>query len=120
MCASQAGLECTGSYEAALARFLSRESVQVVEVNQPDRVIRRKRGKTDAVDAETAARAVLSGSADVTPKTGEGPAADIRVLRLAKESAVKARTPRRTSSRPYSSESIPCCARRSPSSPTRR
>lgn len=34
---------------------------------------------------------MLSGRADVTPKTGEGPAADMRVLRLAKESAVKAR-----------------------------
>lgn len=88
----RAGVECTGSYGAALARFLSRENVQVVEVNQPDRAIRRKRGKTDAVDAEAAARAVLSGRADVTPKTGEGPTADMRVLRLAKESAVKART----------------------------
>jgi transposase len=88
----RAGVECTGSYGAALARFLSRENVQVVEVNQPDRGLRRKHGKTDAVDAEAAARAVLSGRADVTPKTGEGPAADMRVLRLAKESAVKART----------------------------
>ncbi len=88
----RAGVECTGSYGAALARFLSRENVQVVEVNQPDRATRRKRGKTDAVDAQAAARAVLSGRADVTPKTGEGPAADMRVLRLAKESAVKART----------------------------
>ncbi|WP_246041279.1 IS110 family transposase [Streptomyces cadmiisoli] len=88
----RAGVECTGSYGAALARFLSRENVQVVEINQPDRATRRKRGKTDAVDAEAAARAVLSGRADVTPKTGEGPAADMRVLRLAKESAVKART----------------------------
>lgn len=88
----RAGVECTGSHGAALARFLSRENVQVVEVNQPDRAIRRKRGKTDAVDAEAAACAVLSGRADVTPKTGEGPAADMRVLRLAKESAVKART----------------------------
>ncbi|WP_449343323.1 IS110 family transposase [Streptomyces rhizosphaerihabitans] len=88
----RAGVECTGSYGAALARFLSRENIQVIEVNQPDRALRRKRGKTDAVDAEAAARAVLSGRADVTPKTGQGPAADMRVLRLAKESAVKART----------------------------
>ncbi|MFE1559075.1 IS110 family transposase [Streptomyces sp. NPDC058734] len=88
----RAGVECTGSYGAALTRFLSRENVQVIEVNQPDRATRRKRGKTDAVDAEAAARAVLSGRADVTPKTGEGPASDMRVLRLAKESAVKART----------------------------
>ncbi|MEU9663882.1 IS110 family transposase [Streptomyces chartreusis] len=88
----RAGVECTRSYGAALARFLSRESIQVVEVNQPDRATRRKRGKTDAVDADAAARAVLSGRADVTPKTGERPAADMRVLWLAKESAVKART----------------------------
>ncbi|WP_455770791.1 IS110 family RNA-guided transposase [Streptomyces canus] len=88
----RAGVECTGSYGAALARYLKRENVQVIEVNQPDRAIRRKRGKTDAVDAEAAARAVLSGRADVIPKSGEGPAADMRVLRLAKESAVKART----------------------------
>jgi transposase len=88
----RAGVECTGSFGAALARFLSRENICVVEVNQPDRALRRKHGKTDAVDAEAAARAVLSGRADVTPKTGDGPAADMRVLRLAKESAVKART----------------------------
>ncbi|MGW3850277.1 IS110 family transposase [Streptomyces fagopyri] len=88
----RAGVECTGSYGAGLARYLRRENVQVVEVNQPDRAMRRKRGKTDAVDAEAAARAVLSGRADVIPKSGEGPAADMRVLRLAKESAVKART----------------------------
>jgi transposase len=80
------------SYGAALTRFLSRENIHVVEVNQPDRALCRKHGKTDGVDAEAAARAVLSGRADVTPKTGEGPAADMRVLRLAKESAVKART----------------------------
>lgn len=64
----RAGVECTGSYGAALARLLSRENVQVIEVNQPDRATRRRRGKTDAVDAEAAARAVLSGRADVTPK----------------------------------------------------
>ncbi|MEU4173353.1 IS110 family transposase [Streptomyces sp. NPDC026665] len=88
----RAGVESTGSDGAALTRFLNQQNIQVVEVNQPDRALRRKRGKTDAVDAEAAARAVLSGRADVTPKTGQGPAADMRVLRLAKESAVKART----------------------------
>jgi hypothetical protein len=29
---------------------LTRETIHVVEVNQPDRVLRRKHGKTDAVD----------------------------------------------------------------------
>ncbi len=88
----RAGVECTGSYGAALARWLRRDNIAVIEVNQPDRAARRKRGKTDAVDADAAARAVLSGRATTTPKTGEGPAADMRILRLAKESAVKART----------------------------
>ncbi|PBC70324.1 transposase [Streptomyces sp. TLI_235] len=88
----RAGVECTGSYGAALARVLRREGIDVVEVNQPDRATRRKRGKTDAIDADAAARAVLSGRATTTPKTADGPAADMRVLRLAKESAVKART----------------------------
>lgn len=88
----RAGVECTGSYGVALTRALHREDIEVVEVNQPDRATRRKRGKTDAIDADAAARAVLSGRATTTPKTADGPAADMRVLRLAKESAVKART----------------------------
>ncbi|MEV0537638.1 IS110 family transposase [Kitasatospora sp. NPDC050463] len=88
----RAGVECTGSYGAALTRALRREHIDVVEINQPDRATRRKRGKTDAIDADAAARAVLSGRATTMPKTADGPAADLRVLRLAKESAVKART----------------------------
>ncbi|MFJ4866882.1 IS110 family transposase [Streptomyces sp. NPDC088748] len=88
----RAGVECTGSYGTALTRALQREGIDVVEVNQPDRATRRKHGKTDAIDADAAARAVLSGAATTTPKTADGPAADMRVLRLAKESAVKART----------------------------
>ncbi|MPY86074.1 MAG: transposase, partial [Actinophytocola sp.] len=55
----RAGVECTGSYGAALARHLRAEGMQVIEVNQPDKATRRRRGKTDAIDAETAARAVL-------------------------------------------------------------
>jgi transposase len=43
----------------------------VTEVNQPDKASRRRRGKTDAIDAEAAARAVLSGQATATAKTGE-------------------------------------------------
>ncbi|KQV16909.1 transposase [Kitasatospora sp. Root187] len=88
----RAGVECTGSYGVALTRALHREDIEVVEVNQPDRATRLKRGKTDAIDADAAARAVLSGRATTMPKTADGPAADMRVLRLAKESAVKART----------------------------
>ncbi|MEU5198906.1 IS110 family transposase [Streptomyces scabiei] len=88
----RAGVECTGSYGAGLARYLATQQVAVVEVNQPDRSTRRRRGKTDAVDAEAAARAALSGIARALPKSGDGQVEALRMLRLAKNSAVKART----------------------------
>lgn len=88
----RAGVECTGSYGAALTRYLRTEKVQVLEVNQPDRSTRRRRGKTDAVDAEAAGRAALSGQADVVPKTGDGHVETMRMFKLAKDSATKARS----------------------------
>jgi transposase len=48
----RAGVEGTGSYGAALTRQLRRAGVPVIEVNRPDRAARRRRGKTDTVDAE--------------------------------------------------------------------
>ncbi|WP_051899233.1 IS110 family transposase [Sciscionella sediminilitoris] len=88
----RAGVECTGSYGAALARHLAAEGMQVIEVNQPDKATRRRRGKTDIIDAETAARAVLSGRATGSMKTGDGPVEMLRMFKLAKASAIKART----------------------------
>ena len=88
----RAGVECTGSYGAALTRHLQAEAIEVVEVNQPDKATRRKRGKTDAIDAEAAARAVLSGRATATAKTSNGPVEAMRVLRMARNSAVNAST----------------------------
>lgn len=61
------GVEGTGTYGAGLARRLHREGVVVVEVDRPDRKTRRLRGKSDPVDAEAAARAVLAGTATGTP-----------------------------------------------------
>ena len=55
----RAGVECTGSYGAALARHLRQAGIEVIEVNQPDKATRRRQGKTDSLDAEAAARAVL-------------------------------------------------------------
>jgi transposase len=49
-------------------------------------------GKTDVVDAIAAARAVLSGEADATPKTHDGPVEALRTLKVAQRSASKART----------------------------
>lgn len=88
----RAGVECTGSYGAALARHLLAVGLEVIEVNQPDNAHRRRHGKTDAIDAEAAARAVLSGRATAHAKAGNGPAAMLRVFKLAKASAIKSRT----------------------------
>ena len=80
----RAGVECTGSYGAALARHLAGEQIEVIEVNQPDKATRRRRGKTDTVDAEAAARAVLSGRASASAKAGDGPVEMVRIFKLAK------------------------------------
>lgn len=88
----RAGVEGTGAYGAGVARFLSDQGVQVVEVDRPNRQRRRRRGKSDPTDAEAAARAVLAGDATATPKARVGVVESIRVLRVARQGAVKART----------------------------
>jgi len=88
---SQAGVEGTGSYGVSLSRFLHARGVEIVEVNRPDRAARRRRGKSDPVDAEAAAHAVISGRASAVPKTADGPVEQIRVYKVAKDSAVKAK-----------------------------
>ncbi len=65
------GVEGTGSYGAGLARHLAREQVHVVEVDRPNRQVRRRHGKTDTVDAIAAARAALARTAVGTPKAGD-------------------------------------------------
>ena len=87
-----AGVEGTGSYGAGLARFLALEGVEVIEVTRPARKGRRHLGKSDARDAEAAARAVLSGEATAIPKPRNGIVESIRVLRHTRASAVKSRT----------------------------
>jgi transposase len=89
---ARAGLEGTGTYGAGLARFLSSHGVQVIEVNRPDRARRRRRGKNDPTDAESAARAVLAGDAVATPKSQCGLVEAMRAVAVARRSAVKAKT----------------------------
>jgi len=86
------GVEGTGSYGAGLARFLVSTGQRVVEVDRPDRQTRRHRGKSDPVDAEAAARAALAGTARGIPKGRSGMVESIRALRVARRSALKART----------------------------
>lgn len=86
------GVEGTGSWGAGLSRHLRHQGINVIEVNRTNRQIRRRKGKSDTVDAEAAARAVLSGDAAVTPKAGNGPIEALRQLRVARSGAMKART----------------------------
>ena len=90
--AHRLGREGTGSYGAALARFLAANDQVVVEVNRPDRQARRRRGKSDPLGAEAAACAVQAGQATVAPKAGTGQVEMIRSLRVARTTAIRART----------------------------
>ncbi|QEU97153.1 IS110 family transposase [Streptomyces kanamyceticus] len=88
----RAGVEGTGTFGAGLSRYLLAQQVVVFEVNRPDRSARRLLGKSDPLDAQAAARAVLSGRARARAKTGDGPVQSARMFKIAKDSAVKART----------------------------
>ena len=57
-----------------------------------NRQMRRRRGNTDTVDAEAAARAVVCGEATAAPKSADGCVEAIRTLTVARRCAVKART----------------------------
>lgn len=86
------GVESTGSYAAALARFLLDHRVNVREVNTPHAHTKARVGKDDAIDAEAAARKVLAGEATGIPKRTDSVIESIRFLMLTRDSAVKART----------------------------
>jgi hypothetical protein len=89
---SRIGVEGTGCYGAGLTRFLRRRRLRVIEVNRPDRRSRRLRGKSDPLDAESAARRALAGEDRVIPKDTTTIVEAIRVLRIARSGAVKSRT----------------------------
>ena len=86
------GIEGTGSYGAGVARFMVSQDYTEIEVNRPDRSARYRKGKSDPTDAELAARAVLAGVADATPKSGEGEVEMVRMFKSARDSPDKART----------------------------
>jgi len=86
------GVEGTGSYGAGMHTYLRQAGVEVREVIRPRPQVRRRRGKSDPVDAEAAARAVIAGDDLGTPKRQDGSVEALRVLRLTRRSALKART----------------------------
>ena len=81
------GVEGTGAYGAGLARYLRGCELEVIEVDRPNRQLRRRAGKSDTVDAVEAARAALSCRASGIAKTADGNVEAIRVLLIAKRSA---------------------------------
>ena len=66
------GIEGTGSYCGALTSYVRRQGFNVIEVSRVDLRLRRLNGKSDTLDAENAARAVLAGFATAIPKTADG------------------------------------------------
>jgi transposase len=86
------GVESTGSYGAALARSFAKAGLRVMEVNQPHAHTRSRRGKDDTIDAEAAARKVLSGEARGAAKDTGGIVESIRQLSVVRDGAVKAHT----------------------------
>ena len=86
------GVEGSGSFGVGLVRILRARKVGVDEVNRPNRQHRRRFGKHDMADAEAAARAVQTNTATGEPKAADGIVEMMRALRVARHSAVKART----------------------------
>jgi len=87
------GVEGCGSYGIGLARFLRRNGHHPIEVSRPPRkAARRLAGKSDAIDAEHAARSVLAGEATAIPKLANGQVEALRLLKIARDTAVKAQT----------------------------
>jgi transposase len=83
--------EGTGAYGAGLARHLRRAGIEVIEVDRPNRQLRRVAGKSDTVDAVEAARAVLSGRARGVAKSADGNVEAMRALLITKRSGREAR-----------------------------
>ena len=86
------GIEGTGSYGAGLARALAARGHTTIEVNRPNRQLRHQQGKSDPLDAESAARAVLGGQATARPKSGTSTVEMIRQLKVVRDTAVKSRS----------------------------
>jgi transposase len=85
------GVEGTGAYGAGLARHLRAAGLEVIEVDRPNRQVRRLQGKSDTADAVEAGRAVLSGRARGVAKTADGNVEAMRALLVAKRSGREAR-----------------------------
>jgi hypothetical protein len=84
------GVEGTASYGAGFTRALTVAGIEVVEVTRAVKSTRRLKGKSDPLDAYSAARTALAGDGLATPK--DDATAGLRALQIARRSAVKHRT----------------------------
>jgi transposase len=85
------GVECTGSYGAGLLRYMQTAGVDVLEVTAPDKLDRRRRGKNDDFDGQSAAHAAFATRRTVTPRSRDGMVESLRVLKVCRKTAVQAR-----------------------------
>jgi len=85
------GVECTGSYGAGLLRYMKVAGVDVLEVTAPDKLDRRRRGKNDDFDAQSAAHAAFAKRRTVTPRSRDGMVESLRILKVCRKTAVQAR-----------------------------
>jgi transposase len=84
------GVEGTASYGAGFTRALTTAGIEVAEVTRAVKSTRRLRGKSDPLDAYSAARTALAGDGLAIPK--DDATAGLRALHTARRSAVKHRT----------------------------
>lgn len=83
-------LEGSGSYGAGLARHLAAHGAELYECERPTRR-QRRRGKSDRIDAQAAARRLLAGQG-LAQLRGFGRREELRVLLLERRSARQAQT----------------------------
>ena len=83
-------VEGTGHYGAGLARFLAAHGETVLEISRTAHSERRLRGKEDALDAVSTARAALASETLALPRSGQRREA-LRLLLIARRSAVDVR-----------------------------
>src|SRR5262249_38328361 len=87
-----AGLEGPGRWGPGRARPITAAGIRVVEVDRAGRQDRRRPGKSDPLDAISAARAAQSGRARGAPKGRDGAVEALRALMADGRSAAGERT----------------------------
>jgi len=88
-CLDVAGVEGTSSYGLGVTTALREAGARVIEVNRTRAAERRRKGKSDRLDAYRAARGVLSGEASTIAKSDT--IEPLRAVHNARKSAVKAK-----------------------------